>query len=135
METQSASRASVRVLVVDDEPGFRDLLKWHLQGQGMQVETAENGEDALQRLREEMFSLVITDLTMPVLSGMGMLETLNRGGRKVPVIMVSGFGTVESAVHAMKNGANDFILKPFDLEHLTDVIVDAFRRAQEEIPS
>ena len=123
-----------RVLVVDDEPGIRDMLKWHLISNGMDVETAEGGAEAIELIRSQAFSLVITDLTMPTVDGIQFLETLRREGSDIPVVIVTGFGTVESAVYAMKKGASDFILKPFDLQHLTEAIREIFKDMEETEP-
>jgi DNA-binding NtrC family response regulator len=111
------------VLVVDDEPGIRELLKWHFSSNGFDVEVAKNGAEAIEHLREEdKFALVITDLTMPKLDGLKLLEELKGRGSEVPIVIVTGFGTVETAVYAMKKGASDFILKPFNLDHLLSAV-------------
>ncbi len=106
------------VLIVDDEPGMRDMLSWSLRDSGYGVKTASNGAEAVELMRATPVDLVITDLTMPRLGGFGLLAAAAASPLKTPVIVVTGFGTVEMAVHAMKLGAADFLLKPFDLGRL-----------------
>jgi DNA-binding NtrC family response regulator len=104
-----------RVLVVDDEPGYRDMLRWWLEGRGFRVSTAADGAEAEELIARHRFSLVISDVAMPVKDGFSLLETLRSLDRRIPVILVTGFATVEGAVHAIKRGAADFLLKPFDM--------------------
>ncbi|MBI4395504.1 MAG: response regulator [Elusimicrobia bacterium] len=113
------------VLVVDDEPGFRDMLKWYLSDHDLDVEVAKDGAEAMARAAGGKYSLVITDLTMPKLDGLKLLEEIKQKRPDISVIVVTGFGTVETAVHAMKGGASDFILKPFNLDHLLVRIKEA----------
>ena len=113
------------VLVVDDEPGFRSMLQWELGSRGMIVEVAINGAEAVKLIKEKTFDLVITDLTMPILDGLMLLEAVKQLTPETEVIMATGFGTVETAVHAMQQGAYDFVLKPYDFEKLTTRIKQA----------
>ena len=110
--------ANPHILVVDDEEGFRSLLQWELGNRGMTVDVANNGAEAVKLIQEKHFDLVITDLTMPLLDGLMLLEAVKQTSPQTEVIMATGFGTVETAVHAMREGAFDFILKPYDFEHL-----------------
>jgi DNA-binding NtrC family response regulator len=114
---------SRRILVVDDEPGFRRMLEWNLGRDGVQVDTAPDGREAEKMLAGgqsagDPYALVITDITMPHLDGLKLLRSVKRNAPATPVIMMTGFGTVETAVQAMKEGAADFVLKPFDLESM-----------------
>ena len=104
------------ILVVDDEVGYRNLFEWHLKKLGFNVEVAENGAEAVAMTEKTNFSLVITDITMPELNGIQLLEKLKHSMPQTTVILATGFGTVETAVHAMKMGAYDFLLKPFNIE-------------------
>ena len=106
------------VLVVDDEPGFRDMLQWYLKGHNIQVESAQDGAEAVERASQGKYSLIVTDLTMPRLDGLKVLQEVRSKLPGTAVIIVTGFGTVEVAVEAMRAGASDFILKPFDVEVL-----------------
>src|SRR3989338_2555781 len=94
----------IRVLVVDDEQGMRDLLSFELGSQGYQVVTATDGVDALEKVRRNKFDLVITDLKMPKMGGMETLEEIKKIDPSVEVIIATGFGTIEVAVDSMKKG-------------------------------
>ena len=125
MKNQSEGKAAPKctILVVDDEPGFRDMLKWHLAGiSGVNVETARDGEEAMTHAARGNVLLVVTDLTMPRLNGLELLEKLKEKNPGTEVLILTGFGSVETAVHAMKKGAADFILKPFDMNHFMKTV-------------
>ena len=116
------------VLVVDDEPGFRHMLEWELTSQGMVVETAENGAEALKRASQKVYDVIISDITMPEMDGLKLLQEIKNTSPKTAVIIATGFGAVETAVFAMRKGAFDFILKPYDLGHLLDSVRKAVER-------
>jgi DNA-binding NtrC family response regulator len=117
-EEEVPPRKALIVLVVDDEPGFRNLLQWELKSRGMQVETAENGAIGVQLAGKTKYDVIITDITMPEKDGLKLLDEVKKINPETEVIIATGFGAVETAVHAMKRGAFDFVLKPYDLEHL-----------------
>ncbi len=102
------------ILVVDDEAGMRDMLGWRLEGLGFDLRLAGDGAEAIRVLESERVDLVITDLTMPRVGGFGVLEFARSRTPAPSVIAVTGFATVETAVRAMRQGAFDFLLKPFD---------------------
>jgi two-component system response regulator AtoC len=101
-----------RILVVDDEEGIRSFLAESLELDGHQIEEAASGEEALERIRAKSFDLVLTDLRMPGMGGMKLLETAQAEQPEVEFIVLTAHGNVESAVQAMKLGAFDFIQKP-----------------------
>jgi len=107
-----------KILLVDDEKRFRET--WHslLTGRGYDVITAENGQIALDILSKNRINVIILDLNMPVMSGQEALEVINTEYPKIPVIIITGHGTVDSAVECMKKGVYDFVTKPFDTEQL-----------------
>lgn len=107
-----------RILLVDDEVGMRDMLSWSLRESGFILERASNGVDALAVLDRAPVDLIITDLTMPQRNGFELLTALRERRDAPPVIVMTGFGTVEMAVQAMRLGASDFLLKPFDFQLL-----------------
>ncbi len=113
------------ILVVDDEAKMRRLLEIMLTQMGHIVHQAENGQAALDFLSDHTVDLVITDLRMPELDGIGLLRMLREQQNEVPVIVVTAYGTVESAVEAMKYGASDYIIRPFEL----DAVEAAVQRA------
>ncbi len=106
------------ILVVDDEKNVRDSLKRFLEIEGFTVITAENGIAAKKKLEEEPFNAVVADLKMPGMDGIALLSWIKEKGPGVPVIMISAHGEVEDAVEAMKLGAEDYIVKPFEPEEL-----------------
>jgi two-component system response regulator AtoC len=122
------------ILVVDDEPKMRRLLEIMLTQMDYQVLQAADGREALNLLAEQTVDLVITDLRMPHLDGIGLLRQLRADNNDVPVIVVTAFGTVESAVDAMKYGASDYIVRPFELEAVEAAVQRALRlgRVQRE---
>lgn len=114
-----------RILIVDDEPKMRRVLEIMLQKMDFQVLAAGNGVEALDQYQQHGADLIITDLCMPDMDGIGLLAALREGGADVPVIVVTAHGTIETAVTAMKHGACDYIVRPFDL----DVLELAVKRA------
>jgi two-component system, NtrC family, response regulator AtoC len=116
-----------KVLVVDDERKMRRVLQILLEQMGLESIPAENGGEALEHFAAEKIDLVLTDLRMPDMSGVELLDKIRAVDSEVPIIVFTAYGTVQSAVDAMKRGAFDYILKPFDLEAVEVVI----RRAVE----
>ena len=118
MAETGAKEATANVLVVDDDRAVRTVLAAVLQRSGHNVREASDGEEALATIAAEPIDLVVTDLRMPVMDGMQLLaEVLARWG-DVPVIVLTAHGTVPLAVEAMKAGASDFLLKPFDRDEI-----------------
>lgn len=113
------------ILVVDDEAKMRRLLEIMLTQMGHDVQQAEDGLAALTCLQTQQVDLIITDLRMPNLDGIGLLRQLREEHNEVPVIVVTAYGTVESAVAAMKYGATDYIIRPFEI----DAVEAAVKRA------
>ncbi|MFM1977902.1 MAG: hypothetical protein RLZZ151_417, partial [Pseudomonadota bacterium] len=107
-----------RILAVDDEPNMRRLLEIMLKQAGYQAIVASNGREALDILQKEGADLVVSDLHMPGMDGLGLLSGMRDSEIDTPVIIVTAHGEIESAVNAMKLGASDYILRPFDLETL-----------------
>ncbi len=115
----------MKILITDDERAIRRALREILEFEGYQIEEAENGMDALKLLREQTFDLVFCDIKMPQLDGLELLSKIKEEGIKSLIIMISGHGTVETAVQAIKNGAFDFIEKPLDLNRILVTIRNA----------
>jgi two-component system response regulator AtoC len=108
----------MRVLVVDDEKHIRDSIKKFLEIEGLEVICAENGLAGKRFLQEEVFDACIVDLKMPGMDGMELLKWIREEGLRTPVMMISAYGEIKDAVDAMKTGAHDYIVKPFDPEEL-----------------
>ena len=115
-----------RILALDDEPHMRRLLEISLRQAGYDPVVAENGREALTILREGHIDLVVSDLHMPVMDGLKLLETMRSEHIDTPVIIVTAQGEISTAVQAMKLGASDYILRPFDLETLEIAISRVF---------
>jgi DNA-binding NtrC family response regulator len=110
------------VLVVDDEPEMRTALSHALVESGFCVESAASGSEAVVKCKKTTYSLVITDVKMPEMSGMELLNEIRKQSPQLPVIMITAFGTINSAVEAMQEGAADYILKPFSFETLESAV-------------
>jgi DNA-binding NtrC family response regulator len=111
------------ILVIEDEEKLRRVVGLHLSSEGYGVKAVGTAEEALKQAGDA--ELVLTDLKLPGMDGLALLEQLRAQNVNLPVIVMSAFGTVEIAVEAMKKGAVDFLPKPFSLEHLTVVVVKA----------
>ncbi|MCB9713904.1 MAG: sigma-54-dependent Fis family transcriptional regulator [Myxococcales bacterium] len=127
MATSSSSRRA-RLLVVDDEPSMREFLTICLRRAGHEAEAVEGAAAALARLDERRFDLVITDLTMPGMSGMDLLRELGSRSEPPLVIMITAFATTDTAVEAMKLGAYDYLTKPFKVDEIQVVVQRALER-------
>jgi response regulator RpfG family c-di-GMP phosphodiesterase len=122
------SQDAARILVVDDERVIREILAEFLTLEGFSVNTVEDGEKALTELRLNPYDLLITDLKMPRLSGLQLLEKIEAERLGVLTVLMTGFGTVETAIEAMKKGAYDYLLKPFKVEEVIHVVERALYR-------
>lgn len=116
------------ILVVDDEMVVCQCVKKILSREGYNVEFSLDAQDALNRLEREKIDVVVTDLMMPKISGMELLEKVMEKWPDIPVIMITGYATVSSAIQAMKIGAFDYIPKPFTPDELASVVVRAVER-------
>ncbi|MCK5800669.1 MAG: response regulator [Deltaproteobacteria bacterium] len=119
---------SPRILVVDDEKVIREILSDFLTMEGFLVRTVEDGEVALDELTRRSYNLVISDLKMPHMGGIDLLEAINERGINVLTVIMTGFGTVETAIEAMKKGAYDYILKPFKVEEVVHIVQRGLER-------
>ena len=106
-----------RVLVVDDEREIRDfLLRALTRIAGFQVELAENGEEALKKIEKGKFDLVMTDLKMPQVDGLQLIKEISGSNPEILTVLMTGHGTIDSAIEAMKQGASDYLTKPLNLD-------------------
>jgi response regulator RpfG family c-di-GMP phosphodiesterase len=128
MSTSESEAA--RILVVDDEKVIREILAEFLTLEGYQVASVEDGQKAIEELRLRPYDLVISDLKMPRVSGLQLLEKLAEENINVLTVIMTGFGTVETAIEAMKRGAYDYILKPFKVEEVIHVVQRGLYRQQ-----
>ncbi len=126
--------SQAHVLVVDDDPAVRDVLQEALMQEKYSVSTAEDGAGAIQAVKDSVVHIVITDFQLPDIDGLEIIDRLAKLDAKIIPIMMTGFGTIDTAVRAMKSGAFDFITKPFDLEAVAVVVRKAaeFLRLRQE---
>jgi len=122
-----------KILVIDDEQNIRKMLTRVLSPEGFIVKEANNGLEALKRLEEENYSLVLLDLKMPGLNGIETLKKIRENNLNLLVIMMSAYGSITEAVEAMKLGALDYLIKPFDIEELKIIIKRAIKQYELEV--
>jgi DNA-binding NtrC family response regulator len=125
-----------RILVVDDEPNMLRLLKTILMDKtGYEVTTTNNPLEVSKLLQEDGYHVVITDLKMPLVDGMDLIEIIKKIDRNLPIIIITAYGTIETAEEAVQKGAYDFITKPFRKETILITIRRAleWKRMQEEL--
>jgi DNA-binding NtrC family response regulator len=112
----------MKILVVDDEEGARDLFNTILTDEGYEVALANGGEEALGLFKSGPFNLVITDIKMPIMDGLQLLQEIRKMGSKTDVIMVTAYGEVESYLKAMSLGAAEYINKPIRIKELKQIV-------------
>lgn len=130
----SLSKNSIKVAVVEDDPGLRELLQEELESDGYRVSAFAAADDFLQETLSD-YQLVVSDIRLPGLSGMELLAQLRQQRLSPAVILITAFGTVNQAVEALQQGADDFLTKPLDLDHLlvsVERVLD-YRRLQREV--
>lgn len=116
-----------RILAIDDEQIVLDSVRKVLAEEGFQVATTLSGREGLEMARRQPFDLVLTDIRMPDIGGMRVLRDLKRSRPALPVVMITGYGTVRSAVEAMRLGAANYLEKPFTPNQLVDAVREALR--------
>ncbi len=124
-----------KILVVDDEKSMREVLEIFLKGEGYDVLVADGGESGIEAIKKDIFELVITDLKMPKVSGFDLLKVIKDISPNTIVVIITAFGTAESAVEAMKLGAFDYIQKPFKMNDIRLVVKNALgkQRLQKDV--
>ncbi len=116
------------ILVVDDEQGIRESLNILLTSEGHSIDTAANGREALDCINQKHYDLVLTDIMMPEMDGLALLKEIKEKMKNTSVIIITAYGTVPRAVTAVKEGASDFIIKPFEINRLRESIDNALQR-------
>ena len=117
-----------KILVVDDERSMREILEIFLKNEGYSVTAASNGESALEVMKHDHFDLIITDMKMPKVGGLELLKNVKEIYPDTVVVIITAFGTTESAVEAMKLGAFDYITKPFQMDEIRLVVKNALEK-------
>lgn len=121
--------AGRKVLVIDDEPVAANAVRRTLNRRGFRVDEAFTGREALNRILSEMYDLVLLDMKMPDTNGLELLPTIKKHRPKLPVVMVTGYASIDTAVEAIQRGASDYVSKPFTPEELFTAASQAIRRA------
>jgi DNA-binding response OmpR family regulator len=118
----------IKVLIVDDEKDFTELLSERLETRGFKTRIAFDGNEAISRLNEENADVVLLDVMMPGKSGVETLKEIKNSWPITEVIMLTGHGTVETAIEGMKLGAYDYLIKPTETDDLSQKITSAYQR-------
>ncbi len=116
------------VLVVDDEEQFLKVFSQRLEGRGMKVDTSTSGEEALTKVKDKDFDAIILDLAMPGMSGIDTLKRIRKENPELQIIILTGHGSIEKGVEAIKEGAVDFLEKPADVNKVMEKISEAKRK-------
>lgn len=122
-------KSEFRILIADDDVMVRDVIVSFLSKQGYSVKTANDGHEALRYLRLEDINLVLTDLRMPGADGLEVLRTAMQINPKITVVILTAYGTLDTALEAVKEGAYDYIAKPFVMQQLLLVVRNAYNVA------
>jgi DNA-binding NtrC family response regulator len=117
--------STARILIVDDEEDLRDVLTYQLHPLGAEIVTAENGRVGLELAKKTLFSAILSDISMPELSGLEFLAQLRKDGIETPFVILTGFGDKTKAVEALRLGAFDFLDKPWEPEKLRQTLKTA----------
>ena len=118
-------RIEANVLLVDDEEHFLDALSFRLEARGLKVNTAANGEEALEKIDRQKYDLVIIDMAMPGLNGIETMKRIKAIQSDAKIIILTGQPSFKNGIEAMKLGACDFLEKPVDIETMTRIMEDA----------
>lgn len=116
-----------RILIVDDEDNVRRMLTTAFSLQGHETHCASNGEEALQRFADATPDVVLMDIRMPEMNGIDALKVMRTQQPRIPVILMTAYAEVETAVEALRSGAFDYVIKPFDLDELNLLIQRALQ--------
>ena len=121
----SSNEIKPDILLVDDEVNFLNALSQRFEARGFKVDAVTSGEEALEKVKGKNYNIVILDLIMPGIGGIDVLRNIKKNYPNLPVIILTGQGTTEDAVQAMKEGAMDYMEKPADIETLVQKTLEA----------
>lgn len=130
MTDTSNTQATARILVVDDEATIRTFIVRVLEREGYRVESANDGQAAYERLQAENFDVLLTDIKMNYMDGVGLLRMAKRLQPNLAVILFTGHATVQTAVEALRNGAFEYLLKPVKNQHIVETVEKALRHRE-----
>lgn len=121
-----------RILVVDDDENIRMVFKMNLEDRGYEVDSAANGQEALDKASKRFYNIALIDIKLPDMEGTALLNTFNEKLPKMKKIIVTGFPTLENAMKAVNEGADGYILKPVKMEVLIETVEEHLRKQREE---
>ena len=121
-----------RILVVDDDENIRIVFKMNLENRGYEVDSAANGQEALDKASRRFYNIALIDIKLPDMEGTALLDTFNEKLPKMKKIIVTGFPTIENAMKAVNEGADGYVLKPVKMEELIETIEEHLRKQREE---
>jgi DNA-binding NtrC family response regulator len=121
-----------KILIVDDEPIMRESLAGWLERDGHYIDTSASGEDALKKLKDTRYDILLVDIKMEGISGLDVLKRVKESDPEIAVVMITAYGSIATAIEAMKNGAYDYLLKPFDPDEL-GIIIDKILKNQAQL--
>ena len=121
-----------RIIIVDDDEGIRETLAAILQEEGYQVDTAESGKEAIEKTDAKFYNLALIDIRLPDIEGIDLLKQIKDTVPKVRKIIITGYPTLQNAVEAVNNGADAYVLKPFDMEKVLRIIGEQLEKQQGE---
>ena len=119
-----------KILVIDDDESLRRVLEYNLAQEGYAVLTAASGEQGLDHLRKEGADLVVTDVRMAGMDGLRVMEEVRKLDPSIQVIILTAFGTIETAIQAIRQGADDYVTKPFALAEISLLVASSCAEAQ-----
>jgi DNA-binding response OmpR family regulator len=122
-----------KILLVDDERDIRELFGEALEQEGYSVATAGDGNEGIEKFKGDIFDIVLSDLNMPGISGLGFLKEIKKLNSKIPFIIITAYGSVDTTVKALKDGAFDYITKPVDMDKILPILKKAVRLKKEAV--
>jgi DNA-binding NtrC family response regulator len=121
-----------RILVVDDEESIRQVLAAILKEEGYEVDTAENGREAIRKSNENFYNMALLDIRLPDMEGTQLLSAIKETTPKMVKIIITGYPSLRNAMEALNNGADAYVLKPFEVRKVLDTIKESLRKQQGE---
>jgi DNA-binding NtrC family response regulator len=121
-----------RILIVDDDKNIRSVFKVNLENNGYEVDTAENGKEAIEKSRERFYNIALIDIKLSDMQGTNLLTILREVAPRMKKIIITGFPSLQNAINALNEGADGYLLKPVSMDHLFKTIEEQLRRQREE---
>jgi two-component system NtrC family response regulator len=121
-----------RIIIVDDDEGIRETLTAILQEEGYRVDSAESGKEAIEKTRTGFYNLALIDVRLPDIEGIDLLKEIKETVPKIRKIIITGYPTLQNAVEAVNNGADAYVLKPFEIEKVLRIIKEQLEKQHDE---